>query len=498
MKRICLLLITFLILTICISAFADRDISLYINNTEITCDVPPKIVNSRTLVPVRAIFDAFGAEVSWNDALKQATISGNKKIVFTIGSNTATVDGKSVFMDTSALIINNRTMVPLRFISETLGYSVKWDDASSSVYITQSDSLDNLNISKITEINLTDNNENNNTFEIKYTGKTAPNLFYLSYSNCIVMDFYDTQLALNDGKIKIGTEFVNEVRYAIHDEYARVVIECNGNKQYTTTFKNGIYQVVVGSVSTKDEEIFESIDKEQNNSSSNNTSQDGPQEFTEAQKAAITKEFLKTRDENNLLVVIDAGHGGSDPGAVYKDANGNEVFEKTPNLYISQKLSQILTERGINHVMVRNSDVFVDLIERSTFANNKDADIFVSVHNNAVENPDVSGSMVLYNGDATFSKYGITGKEIATYINNEIKELVPITDRGIVSRPGLSVLKRTAMPAVLIECAFGTNLYDLSLITDESKMDLFAEAIANGVEQALNIMKTKIIEAKSN
>ena len=60
------------------------------------------------------------------------------------------------------------------------------------------------------------------------------------------------------------------------------------------------------------------------------------------------------------------------------------------------------------------------------------------------------------------------------------------------------MLKRTVMPAVLIECAFGTNEYDLSLLVDEDKLDLFALAIANGIEQTLQDMQNKISQAKEN
>lgn len=476
MKKIVLLLALLIILTLSATVYADSIISLYIDNAKINCDVSPMLVNDRTLVPVRAVFDAFGAKISWNNDLKQAIIEGDRKIVFTVGSNTAVVDGKRVFMDTSPIIVNDRCLVPIRFISETLGHSVSWNQEKKAVYITKK--APEKILSKITDISLANADENSNTFKIKYDGENQPNVFVLSSSNAIVMDFYDTEFTFSDGKVRIESELVNEIRYARHDEYARVVIECTSAPKYKTELKGGIYTVIVGNPL-------------ENSKPSEITTPNSP----DTQISDL--EFIASRDENNLLVVVDAGHGGTDPGAVYKDSDGNIVlYEKDPNLYISKKLAEYLKSDGVNVIMVRDTDIFVDLLERSEFANKMDADLFVSVHNNSVDNTDVSGSMVLYNGDVTQSKYGITGKEVASYINSEIKSMIDITDRGIVNRPGLSVLKRTSMPAVLVECAFGTNEYDRSLLMNEKSLDLFARAIANGVEKSLDVMKQKIIEAK--
>lgn len=530
MKRFLLLFIALLILTATITAYADNDILLYIDNKKITCDVPPKIINSRTLVPVRALFDAFGAKVEWNANLRQVKITGVKEIILTIGSKAALVDGKRVNMDTYAQIIDSRTLVPVRFISETFGYEVTWNSKRRIVYIDSPEEVKEPEKEKeeekpvetepqkpvvkpvetpqqkpvvekealITAITLKEKTKYNNTFEIKYTGDEEPNVFYLAYSDCIVMDFYNTKFTSNDAKIRYDNEFVEEVRYAIHDEYARVVIECSGKQGYTTTLKNGIFKVVVGSSSEKFEDSFV-VEKDDDTTNENDTpSSDEPKELTKEEIEKLTEDFLKTRDENKLFVVIDPGHGGSDPGAVYVDKNGKDVYEKDPNLYISLQVAKILKQRNIDYVLLREDDTYVDLIERSEIANNLDADLFVSIHNNAIANPDISGCMVLYNGEATYSKYGITSKEVATYINKEIQNHVPVKDRGTVSRPGLSVLKRTVMPAVLIECAFGTNEYDLSLLVDEDKLDLFALAIADGIEQTFKDMQSKISNAKDN
>lgn len=112
-------------------------IHLFINQREIYCDQPPVIINGRTLVPMRAIFEALKATVEWDDATRTVTsVRGGTVIQLTIGSDTAFVNSLPNTLDVPAQIISGRTMVPVRFIAESVGASVDWDGVSRSVYIT--------------------------------------------------------------------------------------------------------------------------------------------------------------------------------------------------------------------------------------------------------------------------------------------------------------------------------------------------------------------------
>jgi len=100
-------------------------------------DVAPYIKEGYTMVPLRFVAEAFGAKVGWDDATKTATIDfagQNMKVV--IGSTEAVVDGETVTMPLPAEIVNSRTMVPVRFISEAFGFTVKWDGVARTVTIT--------------------------------------------------------------------------------------------------------------------------------------------------------------------------------------------------------------------------------------------------------------------------------------------------------------------------------------------------------------------------
>ena len=100
-------------------------------------EVPAQIINDRTVVPLRAIFEALGADIEWDDAAKAVTATkGGAVIVLAIGSVSPTVNGRAVAIDQPGIVISGRTMVPLRFVAEALNVSVDWDGAARTVAIT--------------------------------------------------------------------------------------------------------------------------------------------------------------------------------------------------------------------------------------------------------------------------------------------------------------------------------------------------------------------------
>ncbi len=113
-----------------------RELSVTLNGILLNFDQKPFIENGRTLVPVRAIAEAMGAEVTWDGVLKTVTISrGDKTVQLVIGSNEAVVSGEKILMDVSAKIVNERTMVPVRFLSDGLGAQISWDASHYAVRI---------------------------------------------------------------------------------------------------------------------------------------------------------------------------------------------------------------------------------------------------------------------------------------------------------------------------------------------------------------------------
>ena len=121
------------------------EIKLTIGNAEIitngeakALDVPAQIIESRTMVPLRAIFEALGASVEWDDATKTVTsVKGETTVKLTIGQASINVNGEDKALDVPAQIVDSRTLVPVRAIAESFGCDVAWDDATKTVTITK-------------------------------------------------------------------------------------------------------------------------------------------------------------------------------------------------------------------------------------------------------------------------------------------------------------------------------------------------------------------------
>ena len=119
-----------------ILTIGSRKISVF--GREIKNDVAPKIVNDRTMLPIRIVAESLGGTVTWNGELQRVTIQkGADVILITIGADTAYVNGTAVKLDAAAFVENGRTYLPLRFISETLGAQVAWNEAEKTVTITK-------------------------------------------------------------------------------------------------------------------------------------------------------------------------------------------------------------------------------------------------------------------------------------------------------------------------------------------------------------------------
>lgn len=131
MKKLLSFLLTLTLLTSTAGA-----VNLYVDMNLIDTDTPPTIVDGRTLVPVRAIFEAIGATVTWDGATSTATgVRGDTTVTIQINNTTAYVNGEARVLDVPAQLINDRTMVPARFISEAMGCDVTWDGNTSTAAV---------------------------------------------------------------------------------------------------------------------------------------------------------------------------------------------------------------------------------------------------------------------------------------------------------------------------------------------------------------------------
>ena len=119
-------------------ASAAGDISVYVNQQAVVfTDAHPVIVNSRTLVPLRAVMEAVGAVVGWDADKRQVTVTrADKYLIMPVDSHQSTINGQVVDIDVPPQIINNRTFIPVRFVSESLGDQVDWQAENKRIDIT--------------------------------------------------------------------------------------------------------------------------------------------------------------------------------------------------------------------------------------------------------------------------------------------------------------------------------------------------------------------------
>ena len=207
-------------------------------------------------------------------------------------------------------------------------------------------------------------------------------------------------------------------------------------------------------------------------------------------------------------IVIDAGHGGKDPGGI---GPGN-ILEKPIALSISKKVGAILTTKGYTVLLTRDTDEFIPLKERTAFATRHKADLFLSIHANASGNLNANGIETYYldvtstdkeaeliaareNANSGYSiqelesllkgliveSKSADSRRLATHVQRELVAATGAVDRG-VKHARFVVLIGTSVPAILIETGFVTNLTESQKLTSDAYQQKIAEAIVRGVE----------------
>ena len=180
------------------------------------------------------------------------------------------------------------------------------------------------------------------------------------------------------------------------------------------------------------------------------------------------RSYAASGGSSPITVVIDAGHGGFDRGGI----PGQRVSEKDMTLDVARRLKSVLTASGYRVVMTRDSDDFIPLGTRCSIANSNRNAIFVSVHFNSATRAGASGIETYF--------YGRDSLALASAIHHYVVGGAPSSSRG-VRRRGYYVLRKTSIPAVLVECGFLTNPTEAAYAQNASYRQKLAEEIAAGV-----------------
>lgn len=524
------------------------DIKLLLDGKELKTDVPPIIVDDRVLVPARVVFESMDAEVDWIAEERRVVISGAVKIELIIDQKEATVDGESRTLDVPATIIDDRTLVPVRFVSESLSCDVDWIPETRTVSISRPKGTFTHTLKQISY----EWKEQEGRLRIalhldqKNVGFSS---FTLTNPERFVLDLDSTHLGTGvSSPVKTECPMVPQIRFSQFSEnpmVVRVVVDLTETSQAAvskssdgkTLYIDFQYQgdrvylyedpptVVCGGVDAADLKLTQNgneavvtvsgmVYKTETLSFENEfcksirvVGQNGKSTLYISLKEGVSPALSGNRilfwsgdssslsnltlNENakNLLVVIDPGHGGAETGSIGYGADGEpELYEKKVNLQIALRANTLLVQAGVKTLMTRTTDTDVSLAKRAEIANEADADLFVSIHNNSFTSPDAVGSEVLYGSDVVSEEYGISGKRLAQLIQEEMVEQLQRPDRGLKHQPGMAVIRLSKMPAVIVEGLFLSNPEELKMLQDSEYIERQAVAIARGIVRALNEM----------
>ena len=196
-------------------------------------------------------------------------------------------------------------------------------------------------------------------------------------------------------------------------------------------------------------------------------------------KLTIVMERGDISNPSDRIIVIDPGHGGTQPGAISVSSKKEKDF----NLKVALKLDEKLRALGYNTIMTRNTDVTLGLYERADIANAVNADIFVSIHANAHDNREIAGVQVLYCPATKSDKKQIDQHPFAKVMMDALVKGTGAADKGIVQRPNVVVLRETKMPAVLVEAGFLSNAAEDKLLFTEEYQNKIVDSIIKGIEK---------------
>ena len=187
----------------------------------------------------------------------------------------------------------------------------------------------------------------------------------------------------------------------------------------------------------------------------------------------VTSENVQAQKE---VVVIDAGHGGDDPGKV----GINNALEKDINLQIAEKVKRHLEKNGIEVVMTREDDVMEetkleDMKKRVELINKTKPAIAVSIHQNSYPDSSVKGAQVFYYTDSEISK------DAASLMQEELRKKDNENTRQIKDNNNFYMLKKTEVPTIIVECGFLSNAGEAEKLVSDEYQEQMAEAICSGI-----------------
>lgn len=466
--------------------------SLIVNNRQLNdLPMPPIIFNDRALVPIREIFEELGAAVNYYGTEQRVEVLyGNTYIRMYINDNAAYVNGKKTSIPDNVVpkLISiedgeTKTMVPVRFISETIGISVDFSSEHEAILVNSPGySFDSPSAPEETPkpnvTNVSYSMKSSNTIEVLIEADTDIenySVFTMSSPNRVVADITGFSLSgLAD--MKVNADGITAVRLGDNGERARVVIDVSGDIADYSAYKLSDTELAV--------KVAASPAAVQTPKPTTAPAATPKPTASPSVSASPTPTKRPAAPASSKLVVIDSGHGGKDSGAVGV-LDGKTILEKDLTLQIAFKVKEILESKGCTVSMTRTTDTYLSLTEPPAQANEENAAVFVSIHINSAESvPEANGTEVYYSTLNNGTDYGTSSSVLAKNILSRMLYNMGSLNRGVKTADH-AVTKRCNMPAVLVEVGFISNEDELRKMCSEDYQYKTAKGIAEGIIKTL-------------
>lgn len=446
MKKILLSLIILNILLITAFANSSSTFKVKIQNKEVSVKTAkvevdgenyskeflPFTKDGRTFVAIREISEGLGAKCEWDGEKKSVLIKmDDKEIKMKIDSTVVYINDERKKVDKSSqpkLVLyknprqETKTMVPLRFISETFDYDVSWDKDTNMVKISTRKAE-----------GIRDDSTDENTKNSKEAKKS--------------------ESSKNNGSKK------------------------SVKKDYTT---NSIVKNVFQSAEeVRETKSFESRISKEGKEEAYKAVGLNIDDFKEEERV-IKKKIVA---DGKIKIVIDPGHGGKDQGATACD---NETYEKDYVLEVATKLYDKMQNTPYEILITRSRDEFIKLQDRASLSNENNAHLFLSIHFNSAPNKDANGIEVLYASEKNVKIKTVEQKYFAKEILDALIEETGAVNRGIKNRPNLIVLNKTKNVSALAELGFISNEEELEKIKSDEYIDKLVEGLYKGINSYID------------
>ena len=487
---------------------AERTFPLFLNGNSLASG---ENINGTTMVPIRIISEQLGAKVGWDDKEKKVFVTKNVlNIELQINNKDVKLNGKlQQLVEAPSINEKGTALLPLRFLAENLGLKVTWNEEKRSVYLAKPvndraviggeapaavvpiipnqdganaaipdldyhDDLKPIADNSIieepsTEIELITSEYDQVT--VRANGDLHPTMFYLSSPDRLVVDFQKSTLA--DGLLMSNKPTIDNAISSIIDPSNIVSSDTNktppkdvnysaNTNGFAVTSSVYIDKVRYANFSDKPATVRVVIDLKQKNT----------YELVEDKENHVV--IITQKAPSTYTVVLDAGHGGKDTGAI----SINKRLEKDFNLAMVLKIQQLLAqEPKIQVVLTRKDDTFVELDDRAAIANNLHASLFVAIHGNSYTKTS-NGTETYYYRDESLS--------LAKTMHPFVVDATGFSDKK-VKKEKFRVVATTNMPAILCEIGYLSNPTEETEMYKDEFQNRVAASIVAGIKAYLHI-----------